>query len=280
MRIDRLARASTLSSRLLIIALVGLMTSPALADDGTTDAPGPVTRTGADATPAYRLTTSLGSEATKTKRRRRRRANPSDPAGWVNEKLLARGSIGLNVGFSSANFECDCYGVRGNEDYDRVTGLVAGLSYDKSVNRFLGYRLSALYHQKGADWNDGGRGYEVILTTGEIAASGIIRYSMSNVTTLYLNLGVYVGAIFDTEATISNEKSRELADQFSFLDYGLNIGAGAFFALSRSRGLMASAQLLYSHGLADLFNHDEVAGLDADDQLLSRAYLVTGAVHF
>ncbi|MCA9541783.1 MAG: hypothetical protein KC620_22960, partial [Myxococcales bacterium] len=99
-----------------------LLAPPALADGGTADT----------------------SVSTAKKKKKRKKRNPDE---YLVEQQLKKGTMGLEIGFTSAYLECDC---TGDPDYNSEWGLVAGIVYDKALNRFLSYHLGGRYHGKGA----------------------------------------------------------------------------------------------------------------------------------
>lgn len=223
--------------------------------------------------------TTKKKTATKRTRKRSTRRTKKRDTRPVVEKLLDKGVIGLHVGGSLSYFECDCLGDLGEQEYGSVYGLAAGVYYDKAINRFLSYRGGLRYHGKGAA-PEGPGDFEVNLTTVEVEAALLIRYTLNPFATLYLSGGGFLAGIFGVDATSDGAKSTAFDDAFGTIDYGLNIGGGAFFALSRSRGLMASATLNYSHGLANIGNTEKAPYTNEDNLLLSRAVMLTVGVHF
>lgn len=212
----------------------------------------------------------------KKQPRRRKKARNETP---VVDQMLNKGAMGLTLGVSSSWLECDCTGAAGDVEYDSVIGFYAGGVYDKAFNRFLSYRVGAKYHGKGAAYDVAGQDVEVTMHTIEARAALLVRYTLNPFASLYLAPGLFAGFIVSADATVDGKKNNEIGEDFASLDYGLDIGLGAFFALSRSRGLMASAQVTYSHGFANLANTENVE-LPEGDALKSRALLLTGGVHF
>ncbi|MEZ4435081.1 MAG: outer membrane beta-barrel protein [bacterium] len=214
-------------------------------------------------------------QAKKTPRRRKKARNETP----VVDQMLNKGAMGLTLGVSSSWLECDCTGAAGDVDYDSVIGFYAGGVYDKAFNRFLSYRVGAMYHGKSAAYDVGGRDVEITNHTIEARAALLVRYTLNPFASLYLAPGLFAGFVLATDATIDGKKNNDIGEDFASLDYGLDIGLGAFFALSRSRGLMASAQVTYSHGFANLYDSEQVE-LPEGDALKTRALMLTGGVHF
>lgn len=281
-----------MSIRSLALGALTLLATPALADElppATSAASGDATQATKKktVTPTKKKTTTARpaqpkaqpkatppGQAKKTPRRRKK-AKRETP---VVDALLNKGSMGLTLGVSSSWLECDCTGAAGDLEYDSVAGLVAGGVYDKGLNRFLSYRVGAMYHGRGAAYDVAGRDVEVTLHTIEARAALLVRYTLNPFASLYLAPGLFAGFVISADATVDGEKDNAVGEDFASIDYGLDIGIGAFFALSRSRGLMASAQITYSHGFANLAS--EEVELPEGDALQTRALMLTGGVHF
>lgn len=282
-------RPSAFIPTVAVLALA-LLAAPALAE--TTTASGAPTKTkttsktktttkkktsgGTSKTVTEKTTTKTPVKRSASSRRSKKRSKPKP----VVETLLAKGVIGLEVGGSASYFECDCVAQPGRLDYDSTYGLAAGVTYDKAVNRFLSYRVAGRYHAKGAAFEVADQDIEVTLTTVEVEASGALRYMLNPFTTLVLMGGGFAAGLLGTEATADGDKVTSFDDDFAYLDYGLSIGGGGYFALSRSRGLMASATLVYQHGFANIANGEEVQFEDESDALVTRAVRLGVGLHF
>lgn len=276
------------SSILALAAALCLVATPALASPDASTASTAATKSKGKAkttTTTKKKTTT--TKKTTTKKAPAKRSSPkrstkraSKKAKPVVETLLAKGVIGLQVGGSASYFECDCVAQPARLDYESTYGLAAGVTYDKMVNRFLSYRVAGRYHAKGAAFEGGGQDIEITLTTVELEATGVLRYALNPFTSLFLHGGGFVGGILGAEATADGDKVTAYDDDFALLDYGLSIGGGAFFALSRSRGLMASATLTYQHGFANIADSEQVQYADESDALVTRAVQLGVGLHF
>lgn len=273
----------------LLVAPPCFAESPPSTDSGVAtqkskgDAPTGTTKTKTKTSTKTKTTTTKRPTKRPTKRTSTKRTKKRDTKPVV-EKVLAKGAIGLHIGGSLSWLTCDCVGANANDEYDSTYGLAAGVYYDKAINRFLSYRGGLRYHSKGASFDlgldDTVQTAELTLTTVELEGALLVRYGLNAVTTIYLSGGAFAAAILSVDTTLDGEKYTGLDENFAFLDYGLNIGAGAFFALSRSRSLMASAMLNYSHGLANIGNPEKAPWTNADNELLTRALMLTVGVHF
>lgn len=281
-----------MSIRSLALGALTLLAAPALAADPAPTLPvegliaqatkkKTVTGTKKKTTTTTKKTTGTpGKKTTATaprKANRRKKARRAETP--VVDQVLAKGAMGITLGVSSSWLVCDCTGAAGDLEYDSVLGFAVGGVYDKSFNRFLSYRVGAQYHGRGAAYDVAGDTAEVTLHTIEAKAALLVRYTLNPFASLYLAPGLFAGFVVSADATLDGEKNNEIGEDFASLDYGLDIGIGAFFALSRSRGMMASGQISYSHGFANMFDAERVK-LPDGDALQTRALTLSGGVHF
>ncbi len=211
----------------------------------------------------------------KTVRKPVRRAAPRPPPAQAT--LLQRGTIGVRLGFTSAWAEDDFSSEAAQSDYSTELGAVAGVTYDKAINQFLHYRTGLQYHGRGFSTEVAGRTTTASLGYVEIPLEGGVHFQAARTVTPYINVGGYLGLKIKTEVRTGGEKDKSAEDNFAAVDYGLNLSLGAWFPMGGA--VAASAGLTYSHGFADVIDHDQTKSSE-DDQTFNRAFYITGAVHF
>ncbi len=117
---------------------------------------------------------------------------------------------------------------------------------------------------------------EVTLNYLHVSLQLALRFNVSRLASIYVSVGPYAAALTSAEAKVGGNKNKEVADNFGFLDYGLSIGAGAFFALSKSMNLLGSVGIHYTNGFADVVDKSS----SEDDAVHTRAVMFTTGLHF
>lgn len=210
----------------------------------------------------------------KSKPRARR---PSKRAPPTQQTLIDRGTIGVRLGATFAWAADDHRSDATQADYETELGGVAGVVYDKAINQFLHYRVGLQYHGRGFATEAGGKTTTATLRYAEVPLEVGVHFAASRTVTPYINIGAYLGALIDKEIRVGGEKDKAAEDRYSTFDYGMNVSVGAWFPMTRT--LASAVALTYSHGFADLIDHDE-ANVHEEDQTFNRAFYIVGQVHF
>ena len=220
------------------------------------------------------VSTSTFTQRKRVRKRRRRKPVVKKPS-LVN-KILEGGVAGLVVGFNSNSLECDC---AENIDYSSEKGFYGGATYDKAINKLIGYRGELMYAMRNTRAqlapNSNDRA-DVTLNYMHTSAQLALRFNASRLASIYLSIGPYAAFLVSSEAKVNGNKVKDVADNFGFLDYGLTVGAGGFFAISKSMGLLASVGLQYTNGFADVVDKSS----NPDDTISTRALMLTAGIHF
>jgi len=234
-----------------------------------------------------KTTTTVVKKKKKKKKRARKPAPRRRHTGpTLVDRRLAVGTFGLRLGLSSAKTFCDCVD---EPDVDRISGGLIGITKDTSINPSLSYRLEGLLVSKGTEQdievpNAAGElsrdTRELTLSYLELGAQLLMRATMSRAFTAYFGGGPYLAALMDVDARVDGKKERGFdKDVFESGDYGISITGGMLFGVNRHMGLLTSLQLTYSHGVADIDNHNKSRS-DEDDTLHNRAFYISGGAHF
>ena len=199
------------------------------------------------------------------------------------DRRLAVGTTGLRLGVNSSKTFCDC---QDEPDVDSISGVVAGVTYDKALNHALGYRIEGLYVTKGAQVEMPGADmgetddFDIVLTYFEVGGQGILRFTLNRAVSFYLGAGPYIAFLTDMDVRVDGKKARGFNKKiYEDGDYGMSLTGGALFGVNRHYNLLASIQFTYSHGLADIDDHNETKS-DDDDTTHTRSFYLTGGVHF
>ncbi|MCA9557843.1 MAG: PorT family protein, partial [Myxococcales bacterium] len=212
----------------------------------------------------------------KSKPRARR---PSKRAAPTQQTLINRGTVGVRLGATFAWASDDHRSEATEADYETELGGVAGVVYDKALNQFLHYRVGAQYHGRGFATEAGGKTTTATLRYIEVPLEVGVHFQASRTVTPYINIGAYLGALIDKEVRVGGDKKKELEDRFSTFDYGMNVSVGAWFPMTRT--LASAVALTYSHGFADIVDHDaDGVNVHDEDQTFNRAFYIVGQVHF
>lgn len=216
--------------------------------------------------------TVVKKKVVRKKRRRPRKRGPR-----ISEKMLTKGTTGLIIGAGFASQKDDHRTGATEQSYNTETGFIVGARYDKIMNRFLGYRMAVQYHAKGASATSNSVKTDVKLGYLEVPAALFVRFPVNRMITPYVYFGPYAAILLQKEVKVDGTKQKKLADGYSTLDYGLVFGAGAYFALAP--GMMASAELGYHSGFADIIDHGET-GTNEDDATTNTSVAFTATLHF
>lgn len=199
-------------------------------------------------------------------------------AGIVLALLLVCGSpafaqqpaafgVKAGVNFANLNFE----GEDADVNFDRRTGLVAGLFVVVPTNSQFALQAEALYSQKGAQFEEDGFTSKVKLNFLEVPVLARFSTPASNGTSFHVFAGPSLGFKLSAEAVDSfggEEETTDLDDDVKSFDLGLVLGAGVEFGRFIVDGR-------YSWGLTDINNDDT-----EDVKVKTRTFTVMAGFRF
>jgi hypothetical protein len=156
--------------------------------------------------------------------------------------------VKAGVNFANLNFE----GEDADVNFDRRTGLVAGLFVVVPSNSPFALQAEALYSQKGAQIEEGGFTSKVRLNVLEVPVLARFSTPASSGASFHVFGGPSLGFKLSAEAVDSfegEEETTDLDDDVKSFDLGLVLGAGVEFGRLVIDGR-------YSWGLTDINNDD------------------------
>ncbi len=205
-------------------------------------------------------------KARRRKKTRGRRMGPRRSRGVDGHLVPGTWSTRAGVVFSNFVFDAGKTTSR--------AGLVAGVHYDKAVDRSVGWRTGLLYQQAGSNAPKGETSRVTRLHYLQIPYALTFRAESFRYIKPYLVGGIHVayllGASLDTPALGESESAFE--DGLNRLDYGLDVGAG--FIMTVRTTVLFSLELLFAIEVSEVQENRDAPALSNNNLSL------VGALHF
>lgn len=174
---------------------------------------------------------------------------------------------GLNL--ANADFEVSGGGASVNLDTDGRTSFYLGgfaeLSLSDSPHKL---QTGLTYHANGFKLSL--EGDDFTFKVSQLNVPVLFKFMATD--GLYLNGGVYAGAIIDVEGEIESGNvtdTQDITDEFNTFDFGLSLGA----EYNLENGLFFEAR--YNYGLANIIDEDD-AGFGGTETTLNNRFFTVG----
>lgn len=175
---------------------------------------------------------------------------------------------GLNV--SNADFEVSAEGTSVSFDTDaRTSFYVGGFAEFGLKDSSHKIQTGLTFHGNGAILNEDGD--EVAFKISQLNVPLLFKFAAAE--GLYLNAGIYAGAIIDVEGELESgsiTETEDLTDEFKTLDFGLSVGAEYNF----SNGLFLEAR--YNYGLVNVLDATEDFDFQGVDVTFKNRFFTVG----
>ena len=165
-------------------------------------------------------------------------------------------TFGLHVGAARTSVAIS----EEEEDVDAKTGLVGGVSFDLPISDIAGFRLGAVYVQKGVSFTED-YDLEGSVSLNYIELPAMLRFGSS----VYGLVGAALGIKSGCSASFKfqgQEASFDCSDpeadlgEFKTIDFGISAGIG--FSARASDSISLTLEVLHNRGLSNV--SDEVDG--------------------
>ena len=174
------------------------------------------------------------------------------------------GLIGAKLNLQWAGFSANLENAKDPliNDPSAMTAFGFGVTLDRSINHYVGFRAEALYQNKNVS-HDSPVNYELKMANArvksetyldyvEVPVGVLVRFMPGHIIQPYTSVGMYGAILVNTDGTQEGFGSTEDARvPFSTFDYGWYLSAGSYFVLAEGAGFL-SAELKYSGGLANI----------------------------
>lgn len=189
-------------------------------------------------------------------------------AKQLDRRLMGKNGIGLigaklNMHWAGFDAELDNQKDPLINDPSSMLAFGFGVTLDRSINHYVGFRAEALYQNKNFT-HDSPPNYdlkgnaiakvqsETYLDYIELPVGVLVRLMPGHIIQPYTSIGMYGAMIVNGSGKHEDFGTNENPIKpFSFFDYGWYLSAGSYFVLAEGAGFLG-AELKYSRGLANM----------------------------
>ena len=160
--------------------------------------------------------------------------------------------FGANIGYNLSNISAADY--NGYTYY--LSGFNAGVSLEYYFSDKWGIKGKLLYDQKGGGggvltFEDGTQIDNVNFHLNYITIPVMANWHFGRTRNWYLNFGPYVGVLMNARESYTN---KDIKDDFNSTDFGLAVGIGVKFPISKSVKMFIEAD--GQGGITDIFKNN------------------------